>query len=392
MIKTTLRRQRRDPRAHGARARKGLSMRIRTSIGAGSLALFVGAMTGCGTDGAGIPPLSTDPFMTAQLNVRSATMSTVAPYNTLQLTVTPYTATGHVVTDSIVTTYLTKDTTLSVTASGLVTALFATTDPTWVVATVRDLAHNVTHVDTMFVTITETTPASPLASLTIQPLDSTRLATYDAGVQLYLDTLHIRVAAANGSDLSPSVFVRFLSSDSSIARVDPVLGIVRGVQPGHVTIRAMTTYYGVTKTDSLAMDIELPVSATVFVPIAPSPTVAGESIRTFNPSSITIGVGGTIIFVAGFVLNPPYLKWDVVFDDPTAADPSPIPPDYFFGATGAGNIGPIEPLNIGNDFNPACLPDYLSCNAQARSFPVAGTYHYHSALYGSQGTIIVKGP
>jgi hypothetical protein len=354
----------------------------------------IGGIVGCGNDSAGVPSLSTDPFLTAQLNIHSATMSTVAPYDTLQLTVTPYTALGHVITDSIVTTYTAHDSTITVTASGLVTAKFTTSNPSWVVATVQDLSRNVTHVDTTYVIVTDQVPSSPLSTFTIQraPGDSTRLGVYDSGAQAYLDTLRVQATAADGTDLSSVALVRFLSSDSTIARVDPVYGVIQGIEPGRATIRATTTYYGVTKTDSVVMTIGVPVSATVYVQTVPSPTVAGQYVRAFTPVSITIGVGGTIAFAAGFIPNPPYLKWDVVFDDPTAADSTTVPFYSLFG-NGRGNIGPIPPLNLNStDFNPDCLPNFYWCYAQSRSFHTAGIYHYHSALYGSQGTIIVKGP
>jgi hypothetical protein len=318
-------------------------------------------------------------------------MSTVAPYNTLQLMATPYLASGAVANDSIVATFRTKDTTLSITPDGLVTALTTTPD-TWIAVSLRDPARNITHIDTLFVTVTDQVPTSPMVAFSIQrpPGDSAKIAVYDAAVSLFLDTVRVVASAEDGTDLQSLLRVRYLVSDSAIATVDQTSGVVTGMRPGAVMIWATTTYYGVTKTDSMRMTIGNPLSATVFSEIRPSATVAGEYVRVFNPSTITIGVGGTILFSQAIRLNGPDIGMDVVFDDPSVAQPSTLP--VYWLETGTGNIGPLPSLTLDGQFNPDCFVSFTYCAGATRSFPAAGTYHYHSALYGTTGTIIVTAP
>jgi hypothetical protein len=334
--------------------------------------------------------LVTDPYAGVELNARSVIMSTVAPYNTLQLTATPRTVSGAPFTGLVETTYLTKDTTLAVTPDGLVTALVKTPG-TWVLASMRDVEHNVTRVDTVFVVVTETTPASPLATFAIQRPsgDSAKITIYSSGSpKMFADTIRIAATAENGANLLPSLSVRFSISDSSVAKIDSKKGIVLGQRPGEVMIRATTTYYGVTKTDSLHLTVGNPLVVKVQPTIVPSPTVAGEYIRIYNPNIITIGVGGTVMFSQAVSLTAPPLEMDVVFDDPDAAQPSTLPTGLL---TGSGNIEPIPSPIVDGKLNPACVPLTI-CLGASRSFHVAGTYHYHSALYGTTGTIIVAAP
>jgi hypothetical protein len=351
------------------------------------MALTVMALAGCGDSLTSFTPVD-DPYLSLELNVRRAVMSTAAPYNTLQLVPTPRTASGAVLTDSLDVQYVTRDTTLRVTSDGLVTALYTTAN-TWVLARVRDLQHGITRVDTLFVRVTATTPPSPLATFVIHrpPGDSAKVSMYDSSFPMFaLDTLHVAATAEDGTDLTPDVWVRYAVSDSSIAKVHANTGVLTGLHPGQVMVYATTTYYGVTKTDSLQMTIGNPLTAIVTAEVASSATVAGQSVRHFVPETITIGVGGIIYFRTD---GASALEMDVVFDDPSA-----VQPDAITGYnTGSGNIGPLPPLypNGGFVLNPACV-SYAVCSGETRSFPVAGTYHYHSALYGTSGTIIVTAP
>jgi hypothetical protein len=302
---------------------------------------------------------------------------------------TPRTVSGAVFTDSVETTYLTQDTTLAVTPDGLVTALTATAS-TWVLAAMRDVKHNVTRVDTVFIVVTKTTPVSPLATFAIQrpPGDSAKISVYSSNPRLFADTIRIAAAAENGSNLLSALAVRFGVSDSAVAKINSKTGILTGMRPGEVIVRATTTYYGVTKTDSVRLTIGNPLVVKVQPMIVPSPTVAGEYVRIFVPDTIMIGVGGTVMFSQTISLTAPPLAMDVVFDDPDAAQPSALTTGLI---TGSGNIGPMPSPIIDSKVNPACSP-LTVCLGASRSFSTAGVYHYHSALYGSTGVIVVAAP
>jgi hypothetical protein len=365
-------------------------------MGIATAAIAIGvALGGCGSDATGIPSLSTDPFLTVTLDAQSATMSTVAPYNTLQLRAMPRTATRILSSDSIEMTFVTENAKLSVSPTGLVTAL-ETTPRTWVAVLAHDLTRNITHTDTAFITVTGATPSSPLAAFAIRrpPNDSAKLGITDGTTGLYTDTVVVVATAQDGSDLTSSVSLAFSVSDSSIARVDPRLGIVKGLRQGTVVVRTTTTYYGTTKTDSIQLTIIHPVVAVITAQTRMSSTVRDAYVREFVPNSITIGVGGTVLFAEGIVVDGPALQMDVAFDDPGAAQRSPIP-DYLllpYFKNGSGNIGPVPSVFLNGSFNPDCFADIAACYGAARSFSVAGTYRYHSALYGTTGVIVVTAP
>jgi len=88
----------------------------------------------------------------------------------------------------------------------------------------------------------------------------------------------------------------------------------------------------------------------------------------------------------------PGLAVDVVFDDSAAvqAADSATFLDGFCGifqlcipTQGGGNIRAFAPLDTGS------LAGRDTLGVRARSFPTSGTYHYHSALYGTSGIIHV---
>lgn len=384
---------------HTARhaTRRGFRSRFVSCIGLVLVASGVAAL-GC-SDGISPPaPLSNDPYVALRFNTNVATMSTVAPYNVLQLTATPYTSSGARLTTTAAVVYSTIDTAVTLTSSGTVTARYATSVPAVVVASLQDSASNVTHVDTMYITVTTTVPTTPLASLALvrQPGDSKLAVATQSLWRLFpIDTLHVTATGADATDLRSRVILRFRSSDTSVARVDPVSGFVQGLQPGTVTIRVGTTYYGVTKQDSVQLTIGNPVVVAVRAYPVVSPTVAGQYLRIYDPNTITVGVGGTVVFYAGVASDPSPtpLSWDVVFDSPDEAQASTIPPvilGSLGGNTGIGDIATTPPalLSGGAALNPACV-SLLACLGATRSFPHAGTYHYHSALYGTSGTIVV---
>jgi hypothetical protein len=122
-----------------------------------------------------------------------------------------------------------------------------------------------------------------------------------------------------------------------------------------------------------------------------TPVAGTTPVLDFSPATIIIGVGGHVQWMHP---NPPVDSIDVVFDDPTAVEPSCwfLQGSYdcsFFPPTGGGNIAPFFP-------DPGALasgdyPAYVGSLVQARTFPVAGTYPYHSRRYPSaHGKVIVE--
>jgi hypothetical protein len=370
----------------------------------------------CSSDaGIGTSTLLTDPYGSLDLNVHTVTLSTLAPYDTVQLVATPHTLSGAVFPTSATATFTTKDTSITVSASGIVQAHSVTSvaTGTFVVATLTDPQHQITHTDTVFISVTDTIPPSPLATLQIKrtPGDSSKIAVFHG---YPVDTLFLVATGNNGEDarswLASTLALQFTSSDPNTATVTttvlratathPVaeaVGLVKGVRPGKVTIAIKTSYYGVTQVDSIPITIGNPIKANVSTTPMPPSTVGGDYRLVFTPSTVTIGVGGTVIFAQ--TLNGAVkvsLPMDVVFDDSTAAQPSSLPVSQLQALNGSGNIAPLPSpyLYTPNvSINPACRgTSILELCQAARSFPRAGIYHFHSALYGSTGTIVVKAP
>jgi len=345
----------------------------------------------CNDVGASMDPApSVDPYASLRLNVRGATMSTVAPYDTLQLSAVGLTASGAAIQGPDTVRYATNDTLVTVSPAGLVTARHATGAgrTTMVIATLHDHATDITHVDTAFIAVTSAVPASPMASFAIvRPAgDSTKLAVKDWIVSLPTATVAVSATAADGSDIRSLLNIRFSTSDSSIAKVSAT-GEVTGMQRGMATIYATSTYYGVTKRDSVQYQILDPMLAWINAEMVPSKTQAGTFLRQYAPATITISTGGTVIFQTG----DGELSMDVVFDDPSAAQPAPawLTSIVSWIGTGAGNIGPLPLITINGQFNPECN-DITLCTGGMRTFTQPGTYPYHSALFGTSGVIIVR--
>jgi hypothetical protein len=128
------------------------------------------------------------------------------------------------------------------------------------------------------------------------------------------------------------------------------------------------------------------VNATWITPVA-----SKTPVLAFSPVTIIVGVGAHVQWGDQ---NLPVDSIDVVFDDPTAVEPSCwfINGSYncsFFPATGGGNIAPFFPdtaaLTSGD------VLAYVGSRMRARTFPIAGTYPYHSRRYPSaHGKVIVE--
>lgn len=349
---------------------------------------------GCGSSDE-VAPLLTDPLFQMDLSARSVLMSIVAPYNTLQLQVTPRSISGHVVSGTTPPIFLTKDGTLSVTPDGVVTAMAVTpgSTPTWIAVSVKDTMNDITIIDTVYVTVTDQTPSTPLQTLEFLPTrgDSAKFGMATVNFSLPKDT--IGVIANAGAIPKSQLKVRFRSSDTTVVQVHALNGSLTLKQPGEAVIEATATYYGVTKTMTLPIRVGLPIGAQVTLKIQSSPTIGGTYIRAFVPEVITIGVGGAILFSPEGVVNDAAreILWDVVFDDPSVAEKASLPARNFQDSS--GNVNPTPPIIVGGKFNPDCLGAvgfHPICQGARRAFNHPGTYTVRSALYGTSGTIIVK--
>ena len=346
-------------------------------------------LLGCHNDTTG--PASIAPsaaYWALQLNHRAVMLALPAPYDTVQLQATALTAFGTPLAGGGVggtaVTYTVNDSTLQVSATGLVTARYSTQGRS--VPVVASLTvQGVTLTDTAIVQVTDTAPRYPLATFSIQanPTDADALPrdtlpvdwngnkqTGSTLLPVYITTTHGDSVCTVLNTYGPScpIVVAWRSSNPTVA-----LFYQGGLIPrtlGQTTIYATTDAYGVVMQDSLVLTIgypagQIPLTVQEIIPLG-SPT----PVYRFVPSTLRIGVGATVHMIAFSATD----SMDLVFEDPTAVSGA-------FGGP-SGNVPPITTTTV--------EPGGFFAGIALRRFNVAGTYPYHSVKLGISGEIIVQ--
>lgn len=332
------------------------------------LACLLGAAC-TSNDTTAAPPAATGPdqYWSVTLDHHGITLSSTSPYDTIRLTATPRDVNGNPMSGVGTPVFTSADLLhVAVDSTGLVRALG---DVSLVPVAVALSNGSVTHADTAWVSVV-TLPGPPvMASLSIQvaPGDS---AEIDDG-----DTKPLPATALDAQgDTINGLSVYYTSSRPDIAKVDPTGGFAKGLFPGRATIVATATAYGVTRTDSLPFVVGYP--ATVLSELAPFRVVGGAPVVTFY-GPLTVTPGATVIWYnpAG---NP---ATDIVFDDSLQVDTAyaycfaPGPPNTICGA---GNVPPFATDTSKGIYGFA-----------VRRFLAAGTYRYHSSIFGTTGEVDV---
>lgn len=300
------------------------------------------------------------------LHHHAITLSTAAPFDTITLVAIPRTSRGEALADLPTPTFTSGDQDrLQVDADGVVHAL-RTGDDIEVIATLT--VGNVTHADTARVKITADTAPPTLVALSIQPEagDSAKYAL-STGFFAIGKILAARPTTSSG-DVLFGVPVRYESLDYTVATIDPWTGAITAVRTGPVTFVASTTVYGITRADTLPFTIGLPLVGIVNV--RPE---AGAAGTVFSPSTTTVGVGGTVIW-----MNPNDRLTDVTFDDPTNV----LQDDMMCAILGVCGNGQIDAFGSAENQAPATI-------MRARRFPLPGDYSYVNTLSGATGTVHV---
>ncbi len=346
---------------------------VATQRRARARAVFLGATStmfalACGADYVTVPQPSGSGrlFASLVLDHHAIALSTSAPFNSIQLTAAALNAQGEPLEGAGHATFSLSDTgSVSITPEGMLTAKAPATG-VQVIATLTD--GNLTHKDTAYVNVNDVATPPVLASFSIQPLpgDSAKTAALDAFGLFGLKPLLPQAADASGTPID-GLPVFFATADPTVATVDPVAGIVTGVRPGTVKIRATTTAYGVTMSDSLVLTITPPLIGLV---AAQPRTPVGSStpVLEWAPGTIEVSAGGTVLFFTQSTDK----DIDVVFDDPSNVVES------FLAPAGGGDIPPFR-----------AVPDQGGAFV-ARAFPVPGSYNYHSTTFDTHGTIVVR--
>lgn len=312
--------------------------------------------------------------LTLALEQHRVVMSTVAPYNTVQLSAVLLNAEGEPLPDAVVT-FVSTDSVLRVTQGGLLTAR-AITEKAGVKVSGR--YRGILLSDTVFVRITdEASPRHP-RTFSIQPVpgDSAKFAASDVVQSKEINPI---TRDASGTVI-PDVDAYLWSTNPRVAsdegrstnhyRLTPRL-------PGTVMVHASATYYGVSLVDSVLYTIAPPLFAEV--DFAERLLVDGTRVASFSINTVTLSAGGVI----GWFIMDLDRQLDVIFDDPSAATAGC---HTLFGCGGelpaTGGTGNISAY-VAND-------TIIFGNARFRRFNRPGTYTYHSTKTTDTGVIVVQ--
>lgn len=358
--------------------------------------MLAAAILGCGgNEPTGYQPIDSDHFYwSLTLDHEAITLSTLAPYDTLQLTATPRNGAGVPLEGlgSVTFRSLSPDR-LSVTPDGLIKAR----QPGDFCLVVAELtAGGIRHADTAYVVITDDATPPTVASLSIHPEapDSATWALTGDGEFMFISPngsvsasgfkfVFARALNAEGAPV-PNVSVAYRSLDTTVAQVylgtgGPVF-ILNPIRPGTAVFTATTTAYGVTRADTVSYTITLPVHAVVR--LERRRLQAGEApVPAFTSPDVTIRRHGTVVWVN--LLDQPA---DIVFEDPThVIEHGAV---SCARATGAdpGGTGDVAPFGELRDPQASQLS---SENCRSRSFPEVGEYRYRSPLTGATGRVVV---
>lgn len=366
----------------------------------GLLLLGIGVSGGCAHDTTGPAPVPPDRLYT-QLTIdqHAVTLTPTAPNNTVQLTASPYAATGTVLQDTSTTIWTSSDTTsVQVSPTGLLTAI-APTMGLLVIAS-RQIGL-ITNLDTTVVNVNSIATPVPVASqITLTPTtcifgspEMCNLNEVFAFVPTVFDQqgdTMANVAVRIRSETPPVLIAGYLFAEAVNVDVWNSGANVnwQTFMGGTAVVVADATVYGTHVTDTIALSVPWPQQRLIAI----VPRAQGQS-PAFIPSEDTIGVGGVAIWQSKL---PGTTLADVVFDDSSAAqavDSATFLSGnglYYAGGIvipneGGGNIRPFTPLDTAIIFgNPKVI-----AAARARRFTVAGTYRYHSTLYGTTGILHV---
>ena len=348
--------------------RRGLVTR-RTPAWCAAAALVLAAV-GCAPDAAVAPsPRVNDPNMywALTLDHRAITMSTAALFDTIRLTATPRTSDGTPIATLPAPTYTSLDLERAeVSADGLVHVI-KSGNKIPVVATLA--VGNLRHSDTAFINVTDVATPPVLAAFSIHPIPPDSAKTGDTKL------IAPRAMAADSTPI-PGLSVYYTVSDPTTATIDRALGMLTRVRTGEVTVIATATAYGVTKADTVTYRIGNPTTGVIS--ITAMRDASGKAINGFLPGYLLIGPGALVEFI-----NGTGVATDVTFDDPTN-----IVPDAVYCAS----LGALNPTFCegGNVVAFPTDPDAPVSGLRLRRFPVPGTYHYHSTIFGTSGTIVVS--
>jgi hypothetical protein len=312
-------------------------------------------------------------FWALTLDQHAVTLAMTPPFDTLALIATPRNPSGTPLDGLGPVTFTSTD--LTKVRVGPDGVLQAVAPGTRIRVIARLEAQGVTKVDTVAVDVTPTAPASPVASLSVQPIppDSAKLGNNSFG-----KLIEPRVTDADGNPYS-GLLVDVISLEPTLGFIADRYAGLLGAQGrlGHARIVASATAYGVRLADTVTYRFGLPVAA--LIEIHPGSMEGVAAATTFVPAGVRVGLGATVLWQFA-----PDLPTDVTFEEPAFAEEDPVGINGIGALSGSGDI----PTSTGCTFaHPEAI--FAEC-LRARKFTVPGVYRYHSVVTGVEGQIIVE--
>lgn len=378
------------------------------------------SIVGCGSDTTAPASLTqVSKFWALRLNYHAITLATIAPADTVTLVATPQMQDGTPLLTTTPVSYVSSDTAVQVSPLGKLQAHTVSTKTNITIIATMTVggAQGVTLKDTAYVNvIQQTSPATiPVANaLSIQPqqgdsaarpIDSIPNIIGEQPISTYLPAT---VTDRSGQVL-PSVQVYYYvpNHQTVLMTARDVSGTESwaALSPGHVMIHAEALVYGKLLKDSCQFAVGYPSLAHISMDTS---MATGYAIAKGFPDTIIISMGGSVLWsnrLSG--LSRANDSVDVEFTNPMNVHPvlpmygdpsvvvegqavlvvaSEIVPD------GGGNIAPFPPpppIPV-MDTSVANIIVFIdSVSTRGRSFPVAGSYPYHSKFFPGNGVIKV---
>ena len=329
-------------------------------------------------------------YWSLTVNYQSMTLSTVAPYDTVQLIATPRDAEGNPVEGLGPISFTSDDTTkVSVSPTGLVRALQPSPESH---ITVELSAGNVHHsADVVIIAVPDSNPPV-LGSVSIQPMppDSATIGMTGDGAGLSIGYGRVQantvkfvappVAFDTAGNPIPMLLVMCSTTDESIVQAlcNPFITIVAPLHPGRAELIATATAFGVTKADTVEYTVTMPSYAVVWLKRVPGSL--GTTTIGLDAAEVTVRKGATVVW--GNLTGEPA---DIVFDDPAAVAEHGAISCANAGVVDAGGSGDIEAFGAPQETTTILNAE----NCRSRSFPTPGTYTYHSPMTGVSGKVVV---
>lgn len=324
------------------------------------------------------PRADAELLWSVELNHAGAVISTLPPYDTIQLNVEARNVHGELLDADIA--WISLDSSLRVDNTGLVKSKYSTTAAVRVMAKVH--YNGVTLYRQSFIRVTgaDVTPV-PLQSLSLQFDSPEQAFTYPRGCTGTCGPNLILPAKQAGADGEPvkNMPLTFYSRDSTVAIVNRTTGQTTAYKHGKVWMVLSAYAYGVGLKDSVQLYVpDFPLIASVATMFTTDRKFLG-----MTNGSVQVAVGGTVGMTRDRVIGDEPVK--LVFLD-SAAAASAFNGIYEFEWTGCVEIY----VGFCRGWRPDGTYD-LTGRYELKPTRV-GTYKYRIPAWNYEGEIVVRDP